>query len=188
MTPRRTPLAEPAGEHFLFSFSVREALTRWQTDPAFRAEFVALLAGLPYTAFRWETPPFTRTTLDQPFTFVVLDSPWLERPADEFAFFEHFSESAEAVAFPNLDNNATLIVPCPHSDLRVYAHLAAFIRHAPETQQHAFLMLMGKTVEAQLSDEPLWLSTAGAGVAWLHVRLDKRPKYYGYAPYKGLNR
>ncbi len=31
---------------------------------------------------------------------------------------------------------------------------------------------------------PLWLSTAGGGVAWLHVRLDSRPKYYGYSPYK----
>jgi hypothetical protein len=31
---------------------------------------------------------------------------------------------------------------------------------------------------------PEWLSTAGAGVSWLHVRLDDRPKYYGYAPYR----
>jgi hypothetical protein len=27
-------------------------------------------------------------------------------------------------------------------------------------------------------------STAGAGVSWLHVRLDDRPKYNGYAPYR----
>jgi len=27
-------------------------------------------------------------------------------------------------------------------------------------------------------------STAGAGVSWLHVRLDDRPKYYGFKPYK----
>ncbi|MGI9175867.1 MAG: DUF6940 family protein [Rhodothermales bacterium] len=24
----------------------------------------------------------------------------------------------------------------------------------------------------------MWLSTAGGGVSWLHVRLDSRPKYY----------
>ncbi|MFL6237620.1 MAG: DUF6940 family protein [Thermoanaerobaculia bacterium] len=24
----------------------------------------------------------------------------------------------------------------------------------------------------------------GAGVSWLHVRLDDRPKYYGYGPYR----
>jgi hypothetical protein len=32
--------------------------------------------------------------------------------------------------------------------------------------------------------QPVWLSTAGAGVAWLHVRLDDRPKYYGHGPYR----
>jgi hypothetical protein len=32
--------------------------------------------------------------------------------------------------------------------------------------------------------KPVWLSTAGAGVSWLHVRLDDRPKYYGYRPYQ----
>jgi len=29
-----------------------------------------------------------------------------------------------------------------------------------------------------------WLSTSGLGVGWLHVRLDSRPKYYTYEPYK----
>ena len=30
---------------------------------------------------------------------------------------------------------------------------------------------------------PTWLSTAGMGVSWLHVRLDSQPKYYGFAAY-----
>ena len=28
--------------------------------------------------------------------------------------------------------------------------------------------------------KPVWLSTSGMGVAWLHFRLDQRPKYYTY--------
>jgi Family of unknown function (DUF6940) len=32
--------------------------------------------------------------------------------------------------------------------------------------------------------KPVWLSPAGAGVSWLHLRLDDQPKYYGYAPYR----
>jgi hypothetical protein len=31
--------------------------------------------------------------------------------------------------------------------------------------------------------QPIWLSTAGMGVAWLHIRLDERPKYYSHKPY-----
>jgi hypothetical protein len=33
-------------------------------------------------------------------------------------------------------------------------------------------------------DAPLWISTSGLGVYWLHVRLDARPKYYTYAPFR----
>lgn len=163
--------------------SYGEVLALWQTDFGFRGAFLHALANLPYSAFRWEMPPLTRETLAHPFEFVALDSPWLERDADPLAFAEHFLPTEPVVAFPNLSGDSTLIVPCPTGPPAAYAHLAAFVRHAPEEQQHALLALVGKTVEAQLSDTPLWLSTAGAGVAWLHVRLDKRPKYYGYAPY-----
>jgi hypothetical protein len=31
---------------------------------------------------------------------------------------------------------------------------------------------------------PLWVSTSGLAVPWLHLRLDARPKYYGFEPYK----
>lgn len=163
--------------------SYGDVLALWQHDLAFRTHFLTLLAEQPYSAFRWEMPPLTRETLDQPFEFVTLDSPWLERDADPLAFAEHFSPTEQVVAFPNLSGDCTLVVPCPTSHPAAYPHLAAFVRYAPEEQQHTLLALVGKTVEAQLSDQPLWLSTAGAGVAWLHVRLDKRPKYYGYAPY-----
>lgn len=33
-------------------------------------------------------------------------------------------------------------------------------------------------------DVPIWLSTSGLGVYWLHVRLDTRPKYYNHDEYK----
>jgi len=32
----------------------------------------------------------------------------------------------------------------------------------------------------------LWISTAGLGVTWLHVRIDSSPKYYTHAPYRML--
>lgn len=34
------------------------------------------------------------------------------------------------------------------------------------------------------TDYPIWLSTSGLGVYWLHMRLDRRPKYYTYEPFK----
>ena len=34
------------------------------------------------------------------------------------------------------------------------------------------------------NNDPIWFSTSGSGVAWLHFRLDSRPKYYTYKPFK----
>jgi len=39
-------------------------------------------------------------------------------------------------------------------------------------------------MQSRIGDRVVWLSTAGAGVPWLHVRLDDRPKYYHYGPYR----
>jgi hypothetical protein len=164
-----------------------EALRRWQNDAAFRAYFNQLLADTSFAAFRWETPPITKATADRPFEFVVLDSPGLARRLEPEAFDEHFRRAAanqQVISFTNLGKDATLIVPCPREPLSAYGHLAAFVRQAPDMQQHQFWQLVAKTMQQRLGPKPVWLSTAGAGVSWLHVRLDDRPKYYGYAPYR----
>jgi uncharacterized protein DUF6940 len=162
-------------------------LSAWQHDPAFRSWFIQLLAASPFRAFRWETPPITASSADRPFEFVLLDAPYLAVEPDPNAFRKHFGNrpSTDAVvSFPNLGGDAVLVVPCPSGPTSAYGHLAAFLREAPEAQKHALWSLVGAETEQALGGSPLWLSTAGAGVAWLHVRLDERPKYYGFAPYR----
>ena len=39
-------------------------------------------------------------------------------------------------------------------------------------------------LERRLSRQPLWLSSAGLGIYWLHLRLDSRPKNYSFQPYR----
>ncbi len=90
----------------------------------------------------------------------------------------------EVLAFPNLGNDAFLVVPCPGTPLSAYAHLGAFVRSAPEEQRDRLWQRVGESLDTHLGTAPIWLNTAGAGVAWLHVRLDSRPKYYCYAPYR----
>jgi hypothetical protein len=162
-------------------------LRRWQDDADFRSFFIGLLADSSFSAFRWETPPITDATASRPFEFVLLDSPGLASHPDAAAFAEHFSGVAEkeVVEFPNLGKDAIMVVPCPRGPLSAYGHLATFVRHAPEQQRHALWQLVGEVAQRRLSAKPVWLSTAGAGVSWLHVRLDDRPKYYGHAPYRG---
>jgi hypothetical protein len=164
-----------------------DVLRHWRYNPGFRQFFIALLADAPYTAFRWETPPITAASATRPFEFVLLDSRELVSQPDPNAFAEHFGSSAESedvVSFANLNHDAILIVPCPQGPSSCYGHLAAFVRDAPEAQKHSLWKLVGELMEERLGPNPVWLSTAGAGVPWLHVRLDQRPKYYGHAQYR----
>jgi hypothetical protein len=165
--------------------SCSQVFEAWQDDEEFRSVFRAALARAPFSAFRWETPPVTSATISQPFECVVLDSPWLATPPDTSAFADHFDSMPhrDVIAFPNLSGDAHLIVPCPRGSLIAYSHLAAFLREAPEEQQDSLWQLVGREMSNRIGDNPLWLSTAGDAVAWLHVRLDRRPKYYHHPPY-----
>jgi hypothetical protein len=190
-TARTEQLAEGPGVRVTIhsgssALSYAEVLQLWQRDAAFRSELLTLLADMPYAAFRWETPPLTAATANRPFEFVVLDSPGLASRPDPDAFAEHFHGAAEGavVQFPNLGNDAILVVPVPGGPPAAYGHLAAFVRQAPAPQKHALWEVVGAAMQQRLGVKPVWLSTAGAGVSWLHVRLDDRPKYYGYEPYR----
>ena len=158
----------------------------WQDDPPFRARFISVLKDAPFAGYRWETPPVSAATVGRAFEFVLLDTPGLARTPDPHAFAAQFAAPGagrDVVTFSNLGKDAVLVVPRPAGPPEAYVHLASFVRGAPEAQVHELWRATGAAVEARLGAAPLWLSTAGMGVAWLHVRLDSRPKYYGYEPY-----
>jgi hypothetical protein len=165
--------------------SFADVIAGWRDDRDFRSFFNSLLADAPYAAVRWETPGVTAATLSRPFEFVVLDSPELMRRADPAAFARHFGHARpEAVTFPNLGGDALMVVPCPADPPADCAHLADFARLAPESQRQALWRAVGEAMAHRVDARPVWLNTAGTGVPWLHVRLDDRPKYYEFAPYR----
>ncbi|WP_035611042.1 hypothetical protein [Haloferula sp. BvORR071] len=164
--------------------SYGEVIGLWQGNSGFRQEFAGLLRAAPFEAFFWETPPVNRDCLERPFEFVFVDAPPLLRvKPDVGAFAEHFRGEA-VVVFPNLRGDAVLVVPGPLAEASCYTHLACFLREAPETQVDTFWQGVGEAMKARISDAPVWLSTAGLGVSWLHLRLDSRPKYYRHRAYQ----
>ena len=100
-------------------------------------------------------------------------------------FTTHSVQPVFTISDGNLGHDAYLIAP-NRSNGHSYPHLAAFARNAPMHIQHQFWRAVGDAVSDHISDRPLWLSTSGLGIAWLHVRLDARPKYYTHQPYREL--
>ena len=167
--------------------SFRRVLEAWK-EPQFVEAFCECLSRCPFQGFRWETPCLNESNLAKPFEFVLLEANrFADRRSDSLTYSNYFdSETPQlgAVAFKNLSGDAMLIVPTPQTKRDIYGHLAAFVRGASAVQLQEFWGLVATRVCEQMDSKPLWLSTAGGGVAWLHARIDSSPKYYGYAPYR----
>ncbi|MBE9125241.1 MULTISPECIES: DUF6940 family protein [unclassified Coleofasciculus] len=165
-----------------------EVIQLWQHSKDFRTFFISLLADAPFSAFFWETPALSDATINQVFEFVLVDSPNLAgvqaNPSDFASHFAAAGEKESIITFPNLGKDALLVVPCPKASTSTYRHIAAFMREAPTQQKHALWQSVGLALEQKLDEHPIWLSTSGLGVYWLHIRLDSYPKYYSYHPYR----
>lgn len=167
-------------------------LSGWQHDSELRSLTTTLLAQVPYPAYFWEMPPLTPVSQHQPWECVVVNAPTLATvTATPKPFAAQLGRSGDTICqFPNLGGDALLVVPAQAGPISAYPHLAAFVRNAPESQIDALWQVLGYAIEQRLetaSEMPLWVSTSGLGVYWLHVRLDTAPKYYTYAPYRHLS-
>jgi hypothetical protein len=172
--------------------SVRSVLNALQTEPTFGSWFGACLAALPWRAFYWECPALTPATLSDPFECVALEAPWLMGLTAEPDAFRAYLDAAPpgslVAVFPNLSGDAVLVAPAERGDGSAYPHLAAFLRAAPQSQIAAFFSALASEALRSCLEGPAWVSTAGDGVAWLHGRVDTRPKYYRHAPYRAARR
>ena len=199
---------------FHYTFEVDQVPGSFQTamellangDTAMVDALAGAIKGSGHPAVFWECTPITPANFESScFEFMVLPSPELARISrpDPSPFEEFFSEPCDAhsvVSFDNLGANAKLIAPCPpiegskSSMSSNMAHLMSFLDTAPAPTVHVLWQRVGQQVLKEMKmlrqsltasvDTPRWLSTSGLGVSWLHIRLDQRPKYYTWTPYK----
>lgn len=169
--------------------SYRQLIAALAGNANFRQWFNSILADAPLESYRLETPALSMQTLDNKFEFVLINAVGLlSRSTDSLTFNHYFQQTDELVVeFKSLGGDATLIAPVPHAGHEIYNHLAVFARNAPESQIDALWQMAGDVMNRDTGTQPLWFNTEGGGVAWLHVRVDTRPKYYGYAKYTVVN-
>ena len=176
----------------------REVIELWRTSEAFRDVFLESLNAEwcdMCEDYLWECAPVSSNWLDTTYEHVVQDRGAAcggARDGPE-VFREHFqaarANGSEVAVFSNLGGDAVLVAPVPNArglQMDAGACVRDFAKGAPRRVKHDVLRALGEAVHEGVSDAPLWISTNGAGVAWLHIRLDSRPKYYAYRPYTKL--
>lgn len=168
--------------------SWRDAADGLASDPGCRSALTDALRSSPHPAFFFETCPVSWDTASRLFGFVLSDSPTLAAITPDARPFQGcFSAGAQVATFANRGRDATLVSPSPaHTPAHAGRHLAAFVRHAPPALVDAFWQATGRAIQSwwQARADPVWVSTSGLGVSWLHLRLDERPKYYVHRPFR----
>jgi hypothetical protein len=166
------------------------------------------MAITEFEAVFWECKPVSRNTLDNTiFEFIIISSVSLgKREVDTIPFEEHFIKAKESrvTSFKSTSGDAMLVVPCPpiitdlppattittnvDHPLQYMTHLASFMRFSDHDHIILLFKELGRSMkvvfrqlqEDDQSNTPIWLSTSGLGVSWLHIRLDLTPKYYTF--------
>ena len=143
-------------------------------------------ASAEFPAYFWECVPVSSNTIDKEFEFVLVNSGALNNIRQDYSSFqEHFRKSNDnqAVSFASFSGD-TLIVPVPKgSD---YKNISKFTDNASIRQWEALWQKVGEKMEENLinaNGAARWLSTSGLGISYLHVRIDRRPKYYSHQEY-----
>jgi len=167
--------------------SVGTFLKYLRDSKPFREFYKCVLADSGFEAFFWENKPFTANTLSDPYECNLVQSTYLaNQSSDKKTFRKYFDDNKEIAYFSNLGNDAQLIVPVPKSQTDDFTHIGRFLREAGKNQIDLFWKTVADETLKRISDNPVWLSTSGIGVYWLHVRIDTYPKYYQTEDFKTL--
>lgn len=140
--------------------------------------FLSILRTQNYTDYFLEMAP---VIMSNPFKFVILDAKGKLQSMDTSpsAFKEHCTTGATVSSFRNLGKDALLVVPCPKSSEK-YGHLSQFSRSSSLDLQ-SVLWRRVFNIAKEDAGSPVYISTDGRSIPWLHVRIENNPKYYKHA-------
>jgi hypothetical protein len=149
----------------------------------FVLNFINILKQIPYLYYVIQTPCL-QNNRNKFFEFVIINTPGLsEIKIDNNVYKKYFKNTEMVTSFPNLTGDATLIVPniLKNIDKKVYLNIQTFTNGAPINQQ----IILWKKVFSEINNckHKCFLNTHGFGYGWLHIRIDKYPKYYIHKEY-----
>lgn len=137
----------------------------------------------------FECVPVSSDTVEEmPFECAIITTPQFDYCLENPKPFKDYLKKGSAVAvFQNRRHDATLICPIHRDgDRGPFGHLTEFLDNASAHQHQVFWARVGETyleIVRGRGSYPTYLSTSGTGVAYLHMRIDRTPKYFHYTPY-----
>lgn len=152
----------------------------------FRILYNSAINSTNFDAFYWEHPVIGLETINHSYRCAIIESSSLSKVKANFTpFSDKFDSNSIVVSFSNLKNDAILLVPNPHVvDDFSLSSIAEVVRSNNESLIDELWRRVGESVEKTYSFRDVYLSTAGNGVYWCHIRLDSRPKYYKNSHYR----
>ena len=131
-------------------------------------------------AFFWETSPITLNDTECKQHFI--ESEQLDGMSQNYiAFIDKIKKSKNkfVTSFYNKSGDTLLVIPMPKRN-KNYATLKDFIDNAHVTQQIAFWKEVSRKAKLWRNSygTPMWISTHGTGVPYLHVRISSNRKYH----------
>ena len=84
----------------------------------------------------------------------------------------------------NLGGNAISLSRLPTLEAEAFTHLGDVCPKRPGIAMPSLMAGRWHGHGRTSRNQTRLVEHGGAGVAWLHIRLDDRPKYYRYEPYK----
>ena len=130
----------------------RQFLHKIQSEESFRREFINVLKNSRFKTYFFETPKVTKQSLDDKFEFILSAADELRNVgADKVTFQDYFRKCKDSpvITFPNLGNNAVLVVPCPGAEegkLDQYSSLGPFMREIDRNQVNQFWIEAARTM------------------------------------------
>jgi hypothetical protein len=164
------------GKMYTFSCTWKQFFSGMETENAPLTDFLSILRDQAYSDYFLEMKP---TVLDDSFKFVILDARGaLESMKTSPNDFRQYCTGSSVSSFYNLGKDAILTIPCPKNSEQ-YGHLSQFSRSSTLDLQ----TLLWRRVFSIAKDagKPMYISTDGRTVPWLHVRIEDNPKYYKYS-------
>ncbi len=165
--------------------SFNEIFHLWQSTEHIE-HYLSGIKNLGFDQFYWEHPALTEEIVHLPYECMLVKTDHFNhRTVDTTSFSAYLQRDESVAVFDNLGRNARLVVPTLKSHEENYKHFGAFLNFAPTIQiSDLFNAVACSILEELHKGKTIWLSTAGLGVIWLHIRLDTVPKYYKTKTYK----